>query len=178
MRKLLRAIDRTNQFIGLSVSHLYLICTAVTTYEVAMRYFFNSPTQWAFEVVMVTCASAWALSGGIITMRRAHIAITVFHEKTKGKVRWYLDLFILIVSIGAMFTFAYSLWEPMIESLPTFGTLEGLERSGTSFNSPEPAILKTLLWVGAMMYGIQLLVNLVKHFIGDGVEKKSDLSEN
>ena len=172
MRSLMRAIDRINQFIGLSVSHLYLICSFITTYEVVMRYFFNRPTQWAFEVVMVVCGSAWALSGGYVTMRRAHIAITVFHERTKGKVRWCLDLFILVVSILAMFTFAYSLWEPMVIAI------HGLERSGTSFNSPEPLILKTLLWFGAMSYGIQLIVNLLKHIFGDGVPKNSELSEN
>ena len=43
-------------------------------FEVVMRYFFNAPTLWAFEVVMVVCGSAWALSGSYITMRRSHIA--------------------------------------------------------------------------------------------------------
>ena len=61
MNAIIRAVDRLNQFIGLSVSHLYLICVAITIYEVAMRYLFDSPTQWAFEVVMVVCASAWVL---------------------------------------------------------------------------------------------------------------------
>lgn len=172
MKAFVRAVDRMNQFIGLSVSHLYLICTAVTVYEVCMRYFFNSPTQWAFEVVMVVCGSAWALSGAYITMRRSHIAITVLYEHAKGKVKWWLDLFILLVSIAAMFTFAYSLWHPMVDAVTS------LERSGTSFNSPEPFILKTLLWVGAMLYGIQLIANLIKHFSGAGTEKKETLLEN
>ena len=55
----------------------------------------------------------------------------------------------------------------------------GIERSGTSFNSPEPMILKTLLFVGAMLYGVQLIVNLAKLFIrgSDPVEHTS-LTEN
>ena len=172
MDAIVRAVDRLNQFIGLSVSHLYLVCAAVTVYEVAMRYFFNAPTQWAFEVVMVVCASAWALSGGYITMRRAHIAITVLYERTKGKSRWWLDLFIIVVSIASMFTFAYALWHPMVDAI------KAVERSGTSFNSPEPYILKTLLWVGAMLYGIQLIANLVKHVTGHGTPKVETLSDN
>jgi TRAP-type mannitol/chloroaromatic compound transport system permease small subunit len=121
---------------------------------------------------MVVCASALVLSGGYITMRRAHIAITVVYDHTKGKVRWSLDLFILVVSISAMFIFAYSLWEPMVHAI------SGLERSGTSFNSPEPLILKTLLFVSAMMYGIQLIVNLIKLLTGHGVEIHDSQSEN
>lgn len=172
MKALVHLVDRVNQFVGLSVAHFYMICAAITVYEVVMRYFFNAPTQWAFEVVMVICASAWALSGSYITMRRSHIAITVLYERAKGRRKWWLDLFILAVSIGAIFTFAYSLYGPMVHAVSS------LERSGTSFNSPEPAILKTLLWVGAMLYGIQLLVNLVKHFTEDRVKEQPDMSEN
>lgn len=169
MHALVRAVDRLNQYVGLSVSHLYMICAAVTVYEVAMRYFFNAPTQWAFEVVMVVCASAWALSGSYVTMRRAHISITVVYDMITGRARWWLDLFILIVSHAAMFTFAYALWNPMVHAIA------GLERSGTSFNSPEPLILKTLLFVGAVLYSIQLVVNLIKHLTGHGVPKSTEL---
>ena len=172
MNTIIRAVDRFNQFIGLSVSHLYLICVAITIYEVAMRYLFNSPTQWAFEVVMVVCASAWVLSGGYLTMRRSHIAITVVYERTRGRGRFYLDLFISLVSIAAMFTFAYALWEPMTDAIMA------LERSGTSFNSPEPMILKTLLFVGAVLYAVQLLVNLAKLLSGYDNPKQDSLSEN
>ncbi len=172
MNAFVRAIDRMNQFIGLSVSHFYLICAAITAYEVVMRYFFNQPTQWAFEVVMVVCASAWALSGSYITMRRAHIAITVLYERSRGRVRWWLDLFILLVSLAAMLTFAYALWHPMVDAVGA------LERSGTSFNSPEPFILKTLLWVGAVLYAVQLVANLIKHLQGHGTPKLDTLSEN
>ena len=169
MNALLRAVDRVNQYIGLSVCHLYLICAAVTVYEVAMRYFFNAPTQWAFEVVMVVCASAWALSGSYITMRRSHIAITVFYERITGTFKWWVDLFILLLSLAAMSLFVYALWEPMESAI------HGLERSGTSFNSPEPLILKTFLWVGAVLYDLQLVVNIIKHLTGHGVPKSTEL---
>lgn len=170
MNALLRAVDRLNQYVGLSVSHLYMISAAITVYEVAMRYFFNAPTQWAFEVVMVICASAWALSGAYVTMRRSHIAITVLYEHVTGRWKWWLDLFILLISHAAMFTFAYALWDPMVHAI------SGLERSGTSFNSPEPAILKTLLFVGAALYCLQLVVNLIKHLTGHGVPKSTELT--
>ena len=172
MNAIIRAVDRLNQFVGLSVAHLYLVCVVITIYEVCMRYFFNAPTQWAFEVVMVVCASAWALSGGYIAMRRSHIAITIVYERAKGRTRFYLDLFILTVSIGAMFTFAYALWDPMVHAISI------IERSGTSFNSPEPLILKTLLFVGAVLYGVQLIVNLVKLLTGHGTEQHEPLAEN
>jgi len=168
MQGLFRAVDRLNQFVGLSVSHLYLICAAITAYEVFMRYIFNAPTQWAFEVVMVVCASAWVLSGGYVAMRRGHIAITVLYDHVNPKVRWWLDLFIHIVTIGALAIFMYALKEPMLDAI------HATERSGTSFNSPEPYILKTLILVGATLYFIQAIVNLLKHLTGHGLDKSSE----
>ena len=172
MNAFIHAADRFNQYIGLSVAHLYMICAVITTYEVVMRYFFNSPTQWVFEVVMVVCASAWVLSGAYIAMRRGHIAITVVYERARGKVRWWLDTFIYVVTIGSLAIFSYALYGPMAHAL------KGPERSGTSFNSPEPAILKTLLFVGAVLYGVQSIVNLIKHMTGRYVEKHDELVEN
>ena len=163
MKAVLRAVDRLSQFVGLSVSHLYMFCAVITVYEVVRRYFFHAPTQWAFEVVMVLCATAWALSGCYMTMRRSHISITVVYENVSDRARWYLDLFILVVSVGAMWIFVYALWGPMVHAIKI------IERSGTSFNSPEPFILKTALFVGAVLYGLQLIVNLIKHLTGEGI---------
>jgi hypothetical protein len=53
-----------------------------------------------------------------------------------------------------------------------------LERSGTSFNAPEPLILKTMLFVGAMLYGLQLIVNLVKLVTGYDNVKPASIVEN
>ena len=74
-----RFIDHFSKFSGLAVSHLYLLAALATIYEVASRYLFNSPTQWAFEVVMVLCATAWMLSAGYITLHKRHIAINVLY---------------------------------------------------------------------------------------------------
>jgi len=169
MRYLLRGVDRISQTVGLSVAHFYLVCALITAYEVILRYIFNSPTLWAFEVVMVVCAAAWALSGGYVTMRRSHIAITVVYQYTKGRLRWWLDLFIQLVSLGAMWVLGYSVWHMMEEALRT------LERSGTSFNSPEPVIIKTVLFAGIVIYGVQTLANLIRHFEGVGRPAKPEL---
>lgn len=169
MQGLLRAVDRVSQFTGLCVSHFYMVCALITAYEVVMRYIFNAPTLWAFEMVMVVCAAAWVLSGGYVTMRRNHIAITVLYQFTSGRSRWWLDLFIQVVSLGAMTILCYAVWHPMTQAL------EGMERSGSSFNSPEPMILKTLLFVGALLYAIQTLANLIRHFEGIGRPAQPDL---
>ncbi|MCP5155598.1 MAG: TRAP transporter small permease [Ectothiorhodospiraceae bacterium] len=160
MQALLGAVDRLSQTVGLSVAHFYFVCALITAYEVIMRYVFHAPTLWAFEVVMVVCACAWALSGAYVTMRNSHISITVVYQYSKGKARWWLDLFHMVVTLGAMGTLGYAMYGLVEDALHTF------ERSGTSFNSPEPMIIKLVLFAGVCLYCLQTLVNLIRHVSG------------
>ena len=157
MRQILRAIDHVSEFLGLAAAQLYLLCALITTYEVVMRYVFHAPTQWAFEVVMVLCASAWLLSVGYVTRHRRHIGITVLYVLAPPRVRWVLDLFINLVALVAVTILLYAAWEPAMRAIG------GIQRTGSAFNSPEPTILKTMLVIGAALYALQLIVNLIKH---------------
>lgn len=157
VRPVSSSIDAFSRFSGLSVGQLYLMCAVITMYEVVARYFFHAPTQWAFEVVMVLCATGWMLSVGYVTQRNRHIGITVFYLMASERTRWRLDLFAMIVGVLALFLLSSDALTRALESIDL------VERAGSAFNSPEPMILKTVLVTGAVMYLIQLLVNLHKH---------------
>ncbi|MEM9147353.1 MAG: TRAP transporter large permease subunit [Pseudomonadota bacterium] len=151
-------VDHISRFSGLAVAQLYLICAAVTVYEVIARYVFNAPTSWAFEVVMVVCAVAWMISAGYVTLKKRHIGITVFYIMAGDRGRWALDLFAMGVGVLALFMLAD---DTLVRALDS---IDLIERAGTAFNSPEPMVLKTALCLGAMIYLAQLLVNLWRHF--------------
>ena len=159
-----RGVDHVSRFIGLAVGNLYLLCAFVTLYEVIARYAFNSPTQWAFEVVMVLCATAWMLSAGYVTLYKRHIGITVFYIIATPQTRWRLDLFAMIVGVFALYLLTSDTLIRALESIDL------VERGGTGWNSPLPMILKTILVVGLFMYLIQLLMNLSRHFQNRAIE--------
>ena len=151
-------VDHISHVSGLAVSQFYMLCAAVTLYEVVARYVFNAPTQWAFEMVMVLCASAWMISAGYVTLKNRHIGITVFHVLAGARARWWLDLLAMVVGIAALFLL---LSDAVIRALDS---VDSVERTGCAFNSPMPAILKAMLAIGALLYIVQLLVNLNRHF--------------
>ncbi|MEK9725229.1 MAG: TRAP transporter large permease subunit, partial [Rhodospirillaceae bacterium] len=152
------AVDHLSSFSGLAVAQFYIMCAAVTLYEVIARYIFNSPTQWAFEVVMVLCASAWMLSAGYVTLKQSHIGITVFYILVGDRTRWILDLFAMCVGVVALFLLIADATEHALSSIDI------VERAGSGFNSPQPMLLKSVLVVGCTLYLAQLLVNLHRHF--------------
>ena len=154
-----RFVDHFSKFSGLAVSQLYLIAALCTIYEVISRYVFNAPTQWAFEVVMVLCATAWMLSAGYITLHNRHIAINVLYLMAGDRGKWYLDLFAYVVGVIALWLLAD---DAIVRALDS---IRMTEKMGSAWNSPQPLVLKTMLVIGALMYLVQLLVNMHRHFV-------------
>jgi TRAP-type mannitol/chloroaromatic compound transport system permease small subunit len=157
MEGLFTKVDRTTTFIGRAVAQFYFLLASITLYEVVMRYFFHAPTMWAFEMVMLLCAMAWMLSVGFVTQQQGHIAITIFYVISPKRVQWWLDVFANVVGVLVLGTLTYASWPLMRDALVMY------ELSGTAFNSPEPMITKTVLFLGALMYVVQLVVNTVRH---------------
>jgi tripartite ATP-independent transporter DctM subunit len=152
------SVDRFSRFLGLSVAQFYILCAFVTLWEVVARYAFDAPTSWAFEVVMVLCATAWMLSVGYVTSHKRHIGITVFYLMAGSGTRWWLDLFGMVVGVFALYMLATDTLVRALESIDI------VERYGSAFNSPQPMMLKTALIAGAVLYLAQLLTNLHRHF--------------
>lgn len=157
MESLFKAVDRFSTFTGRAVGQFYFILALITCYEVIMRYLFNAPTMWAFELVMLLCGIVWMLSVGYVTQQKGHIGITVLFVLAPRPVQWYLELFADVAGLLATATLAYACWPLMYDALTMH------ELSGTSFNSPEPMIAKTVVFLGASMYALQLLVNTLRH---------------
>ena len=151
-------VDHISRFSGLAVAQLYLLAALVTVYEVFMRYFLFRPTTWAFEVVMVACAAAWVLSAGYLTLKKRHMAITVISDIAGPEARWWLELVGYLVGALALLLLIDDAAVRAIQSILA------MERTGTSFNSPQPMLTKTVLAAGAFLFLVQLLVNLYRHF--------------
>jgi len=152
------SVDHFSRFLGLSVGNLYLLAAFCTLWEVVSRYVLNAPTQWVFEVVMVLCACAWMLSAGFVTLQKRHIGITVFYLMAPERVRWWLDLFAMVVGVFALYMLVSDTLIRALESIDL------VERGGTAWNSPLPMVLKTVLVTGLFVYLVQLVVNLSRHF--------------
>ncbi len=157
MESLFRGVDRFTTFTGRAVAQLYFILACITVFEVVMRYLFNAPTMWAFELVIILCATAWMLSVGYITQQQGHIGITILYVMAPERTQWYLDLFSNVMGLLAVSTLCYASWPMMHDALTMH------ELSGTAFNSPEPMIAKTVLVLGSGIYALQLLVNTIRH---------------
>ncbi|MDH3661990.1 MAG: TRAP transporter small permease [Alphaproteobacteria bacterium] len=150
-------IDRLNRLLGEYVCYLYLVAVVVTTYEVVMRYLFNAPTSWAFELTVLMCGICYLLSGGFVTGQRKHIAITALYDLASPKLKWQLDIAAMIVGIAAMSLLVWAAWKPAMKAIRL------VERTGSAWDSPSPAIIKPMIAIGALLIVLQLIVQLYRH---------------
>jgi TRAP-type C4-dicarboxylate transport system permease small subunit len=153
-------VDRLNRLLGERLCYLYLIAVAITAYEVVMRYLFAAPTTWAFELTILLCAICYLLSGGFVTWQRRHIAITSVYDLMPAGIRWGLDLLAMLTGILAMGLLVWAAWRPAVLAVTI------VERTGSAWNSPSPAIIKPLIAVGAGLIVLQLLVQVYRHLTG------------
>jgi TRAP-type C4-dicarboxylate transport system permease small subunit len=153
-------IDRLNRLLGERLCYLYLAAVAITAYEVVMRYLLNAPTSWAFELTILLCAICYLVSGGYVTAQRKHIAITALYDLMPAQVRWWLDLVAMLTGILAMGLLVWSAWRPAVQAVRI------VERTGSAWDSPSPAIIKPLIAIGALLIVLQLLAQLWRHLTG------------
>jgi TRAP-type C4-dicarboxylate transport system permease small subunit len=153
-------IDWLNRLLGERLCYLYLAAVVITAYEVVMRYLFDAPTIWAFELTILLCAICYLLSGGFVTAQRKHIAITSLYDLMPARIRWWLDLSAILTGILAMGLLVWAAWRPAVLAVTI------VERTGSAWNSPSPAIIKPLIAIGALLIVLQLLVQLYRHLTG------------
>jgi len=72
-------------------------------YEVAARYFFNSPTDWANAVVAYLLCAVIFLAMPEQTRRRAHIAITIFVDRADPAWRHLWRALLATISAATCF---------------------------------------------------------------------------
>ena len=156
MFKIDSAIDSFNEKFGLYASYLVLPLIIVVVFEVFMRYAFNAPTSWAFELTVFLYGVHFCFAMAYAHKHNTHVAIDVFEARLPAKPRIILRIVtnavMFLPSIG-MLTFymgvmAVSSWQQW-------------EHASSSW---APAIypLKTLMALGFFLFFLQGLAKLTQ----------------
>ena len=137
------AIDTFNEKFGFYASYLVLPLIIVVVFEVFMRYAFNSPTSWAFELTVFLYGVHFSFALPYAHKHNTHVAIDVFEARLSAKPRLILRM--LTFYVGAM---AISSWQQC-------------EHASSSW---APAIYpyKTLMAIGFFLFLLQGIAKLIQ----------------
>jgi TRAP-type mannitol/chloroaromatic compound transport system permease small subunit len=76
-----RAINGLNEVVGRIIVVLAIVFAAIIIYDVILRYAFNEPTRWAFDVSKQLFGFYFVLLGGYALRHKAHVRVDIVTEK-------------------------------------------------------------------------------------------------
>ncbi len=154
---LVRAIDTASDRAGRLFCWLIVPLILGTTYEVIVRYMFNAPTIWAYDLSYMLYGAHFMLGAGYTLLKGGHIRTDIFYQNWSARTRGTVDalLYLFLFFPGMIFFF----W---------MGSQEGLhswsigERSDASPWRPIVYPLKLVLPVTALLILIQGVSEFIK----------------
>jgi TRAP-type mannitol/chloroaromatic compound transport system permease small subunit len=174
--KFIHSIEGLSQWVGRAFGWCILILTFSVSYEVFVRYVLNSPTVWAFDVMVQMYGALFLMAGPYALAQDSHVRADVLYRLFS--VRWQarLDfvLYLLFFFPGMLALFWYG-WEIAADSW---------RYKEVSWNSPariQIYFFKTLIPVAGLLLMIQGTAELVRCWIamrtGEWVPRLDDVKE-
>ncbi|MBS9402369.1 TRAP transporter small permease subunit [Halomonas sp. TRM85114] len=156
------AFDRMIARGGRAVSWLVLVAMGISVVEVFMRYGFNNPTSWVHETVVFLIAVIFALGGPAAMARNSHIRVKVLYDSAGPRLKCWMDRFNDLLTLGFCLAMSYAafhmFWGASHNPLGEWS----LERSGTSWNPPFPAMVKGMILFALVLMTLQATLHLLQ----------------
>jgi TRAP-type mannitol/chloroaromatic compound transport system permease small subunit len=106
-----RVIDKFTDVSGTVVAWLNVPLVLAVVYEVAMRYLFNAPTIWSFDVTYMLYGTIFMLGAAYALLKGAHIRTDFFFERWSIRTKGIIDsTAYLVFFFPAIITFLVVSW--------------------------------------------------------------------
>ncbi len=92
MLKILDIIDTINEWVGKVFRWAIVLLALTMCYEVVLRYVFNNPTIWSFEISTALYATTFMMGAAYALLYKAHVSIDLFYEMLGVRGRAILDI--------------------------------------------------------------------------------------
>ncbi|SMD12372.1 TRAP-type mannitol/chloroaromatic compound transport system, small permease component [Desulfocicer vacuolatum DSM 3385] len=148
-------ISQFNKIMGEMAGWIVVAMMLTISFDVAMRYLFNAPTTWSFEVnrymliMVVFLGGPWTLTAG------GHVSVDLVTDTMGGKRKLRLDIVTSVMAFAYMLMFT---WESMVF---TWDAWENATRS-TEYLAWPLWPIRMFLVVGGALLSIQYLIKITE----------------
>ena len=151
------AIDQLSKSVGHAFSWCALMLTLGTCYEVIVRYLFNDPTSWAFDLSYLMYGGVFFMSGAYTLSRGGHVRADMYYRRWPARTQAVVEL-----TLYVLFFFPGIL--ALVIAGWSYGT-ESMRIHEVSVNSPAGMPiwpLKMLIPIGATLMTLQGLAEVLR----------------
>ena len=153
----LKFIDRLSGATGFLGACLVLPSALVMFYEVVLRFFFDLPTFWAYEISYMMTGAHFALGIAYVMREGQHIRIDFLYERFSPKVKAGIDL-----SIYLFFLLPIISWMAWLLSHKAFTALIIGEQSGESVWNPYVWPVSSVIAFGFVVFALQIVAETIR----------------
>jgi TRAP-type mannitol/chloroaromatic compound transport system permease small subunit len=163
----LKKIDLINEWAGKIFALAFVPLVFIASYEVVMRYIFNRPTIWAWDVNVQLGALLIIMGAGYTLLYDGHVRVDVIYNFFSLRHRTFLDL---VTSPLFFLTCVIVIWKGGGEA---WNSLK-IKEAYTSIWSPPIYPLKLIVPVGVFLLMLQGLAKFIRNLILFTTHKKSN----
>jgi len=92
LERILHGVDAVSAFAGKAFAWLIVVLTGIICYDVAARYLFRAPTDWAFDGAYILYGSLFMMAGAYTLSRNGHVRGDVLYGFFPPRVQAGVDL--------------------------------------------------------------------------------------
>ncbi|WP_022664287.1 TRAP transporter small permease subunit [Desulfospira joergensenii] len=156
LARLMEKISALDEKLAEAAGWIVVIMMLTISYDVAMRYIFNSPTTWSFEInrymliMVVFIGGAWTLPAG------GHVSVDIAVERCSEKKRQILDLITSVMASAYVLVF-------LVES--TVFTWDAVAHNvkSTEYLAWPLWPVRAFLVIGGLLLLLEYLLRIVKN---------------
>jgi len=150
LRSFVGRIDSVSEWSGRIFCWISLPLVLFMSYDVIMRYLFQAPTKWAYEMTWMQYGALFMLGGAYGLKHKLHVRVDILYNRWSSRTRAIFDLLVYILLFFPVFyilvthsvIYAYYSWEVW-------------ETSYISYWQPPVYPRKTVLGVGCVLFALQ-----------------------
>lgn len=150
-------IEKLNHGAAVVAACCIPIMAVTILYEVIMRYAFNAPTIWAYEVSYMLMGTSLMLGLGFCAQLRRNIRVDFFYDSVSPKQQSMIDLagYIFLLLPAALWI-SWALFEYFLEAYKVN------ERTGESAWNPLVWPFKFFFTFGFFLFSAQMIAEAIK----------------
>ena len=146
-----------NEFAGKLIGWMIVPLAIIAVMEVVLRYAFNMPTIWAWDVNVMIVGVFVAIGAGYCLLHGGFITMDVLVVRLSPRTRALVELIVAPIVLFAGVVLVWQCWETALRSLAIKEKLFGIW-------SPPLYPLKIIIAVGLILLLLQIVANLIISF--------------
>lgn len=154
----LRFIDLISEWSGRVVSYLIFFLALLVGYDVVVRYVFNKPTIWGYELSVMFFGTFALLGGAYTALEGGHVNMDVVYGLFPLRIKALLDVITFFIAFAFVGVLVWKGWETAWQSIKI------LEENSTLWGPPIYPF-RTMLPLGAFLLLLQLIAKFIRDLI-------------